>query len=60
MPNKNSKICSGDESIVIKLIRDYLDNRKDLPLLDEENPKKDWKNLNEEEIKKRKEDEAKE
>jgi hypothetical protein len=49
-----------DESIVIKLIRDYLDNRKDLPLLDEENPKKDWKNLNEEEIKKRKEDEAKE
>jgi hypothetical protein len=42
------------------LIRDYLDTRKDLPLLDEENPKKDWTNLNEEEIKKRKEDEAKE
>lgn len=48
-----------DESIVIKLVRDYLDSRKDLPLLDEENPKKDWSNLNEEEIKKRKEDEAK-
>lgn len=49
-----------EESIVIKLVRDYLDCRKDLPLLDEENPKKDWTNLNEEEIKKRKEDEAKE
>ena len=48
-----------DESIVVKLVRDYLDCRKDLPLLDEENPKKDWSNLNEEEIKKRKEDETK-
>lgn len=49
-----------EESIIIKLVRDYLECRKELPLLDEENPKKDWTNLNEEEIKKRKEDEAKE
>lgn len=49
-----------EESIIIKLVRDYLEHRKELPLLDEENPKKDWTNLNEEEIKKRKEDEAKE
>jgi hypothetical protein len=60
-----TSICSADnlyitdESLVVKLIRDYLDYRKELPILDEENPMKDWSNLTAEEKAKRQEEENK-
>ena len=41
------------------LIENYLKRREELPLLDEENPLKDWSHLNEEEKKKREEEEKK-
>ena len=42
-----------DEKLVVDLIQGYLKHREALPLLDEENPLKDWSNLTEEEKKKR-------
>lgn len=48
-----------DEKIVVDLIAGYLQHRDHLPLLDEENPLKDWSHLTEEERKKREEEEAK-
>lgn len=48
-----------DEKIVVDLIEEYLKHRDDLPLLDEENPLKDWSNLTEEEKTKRLEEEKK-
>lgn len=48
-----------DEKVVVDLIQDYLKHRDDLPLLDEDNPMKNWSNLTEEEKKKREEEEAK-
>ena len=44
---------------MVKLIEEYLKHREGLPLLDEENPAKDWSNLTEEEKEKRKEEEEK-
>lgn len=48
-----------DEKIVVDLITSYLKHRDGLPILDEENPMKDWSNLTEEEKKKRQEEEDK-
>jgi DNA-directed RNA polymerase len=48
-----------DEQIVVDLIVKYLKNRDMLPILDEDNPMKNWTNLTEEERKKREEEEAK-
>jgi hypothetical protein len=48
-----------DEKIVVDLISGYLKHREGLPILDEENPLKDWSNLTEEEKKKREEEEQK-
>lgn len=48
-----------DEKIIVDLIEDYLKHRNGLPLLDEENPAKDWSMLTEEEKKKRQEEENK-
>lgn len=48
-----------DENIVVDLIENYLKHREGLPLLDEENPLKDWSHLTEEEKKKREEEEKK-
>ena len=59
------ELCSADnlyieqEKIVVDLIERYLKHREGLPLLDEENPMKDWSNLTEEERKKRQEEEGK-
>lgn len=41
------------------MIENYLKHREGLPLLDEENPLKDWSNLTEEEKNKRLEEEKK-
>ena len=48
-----------DEQIVVDLIVKYLKHRDHLPILDEENPMKNWDNLTGEERKKREEEEAK-
>jgi BTB And C-terminal Kelch len=48
-----------DEKIVVDLIEGYLKHRETLPILDEDNPLKDWSNLTEEEKAKRKEEEDK-
>jgi hypothetical protein len=48
-----------DEQIVVDLIVKYLKHREHLPILDEDNPMKNWDNLKEEERKKREEEEAK-
>lgn len=48
-----------DEKIVVDLIEGYLKHRDTLPILDEDNPLKDWSNLNEEEKKKRQEEQDK-
>ena len=48
-----------DEKIVVDLITGYLKHREGLPILDEDNPMKDWSNLTEEEKKKREEEEGK-
>ena len=48
-----------DEQIVVDLIVKYLKNRDMLPILDEDNPMKNWTNLTEEERKKREEEDAK-
>lgn len=48
-----------DEQIVVDLVVKYLKNRDHLPILDEDNPMKNWSNLTEEEKKKREEEEAK-
>ena len=42
-----------DEKIVVDLISGYLKHREGLPILDEDNPMKNWSNLTEEEVKKR-------
>lgn len=58
-------LCSADnlyiqqEQIVVDLIESYLKHREGLPLLDEENPLKDWSHLKEEEKTKRLEEEKK-
>lgn len=44
---------------MVDLIQGYLKHREGLPILDEENPLKDWSNLTEEEKKKRQEEEDK-
>jgi DNA-directed RNA polymerase len=48
-----------DEQIVVDLIVKYLKHRDHLPILDEDNPMKNWDNLTEEERKKREEEDAK-
>ena len=48
-----------DEKVVVDLIQEYLKHREGLPILDEENPMKDWSNLTEDEKTKRKEEEGK-
>ena len=48
-----------DEQIVVDLIVKYLKHRDHLPILDEDNPLKNWENLKEEEKKNREEEEAK-
>lgn len=48
-----------DEKLVVDLIEGYLKHRESLPILDEDNPLKDWSNLTEEEKKKRQEEEDK-
>lgn len=48
-----------DEKIVVNLIEEYLNHRKDLPLLPEELPQIDPSLLTEEEKKKREEEEKK-
>jgi hypothetical protein len=45
-----------DEMILINMFEKYLDHRKELPLLKEEDPSLDWSILNEEERKKRDDD----
>lgn len=63
--NAFRSLCSADnlyimdEQIVVDLIVKYLKHRDDLPILDEDNPMKNWSNLTEEEKKKREEEEAK-
>jgi len=63
--NAFRSLCSADnlyitdEQIVVDLIVKYLKYRDDLPILDEDNPMKNWTNLTEEEKKKREEEEAK-
>jgi len=58
-------LCAADnlyieeEKIVVDLIEGYLKHRENLPLLDEENPLKDWSNLTQAEKDKRLEEEAK-
>eukprot|EP00347_Sterkiella_histriomuscorum_P004984 403358342 len=52
-------LCGADnlyiqeEKIVVDLIEAYMKHRENLPLLDEENPLKDWSNLTQEEKDKR-------
>ena len=48
-----------DEKLVVNLIEEYLNHRKDLPLLPEETPQIDLSLLTEEERKKREEEEGK-
>jgi hypothetical protein len=47
-----------DESLVIGLIRSYLENRHDLPPLDEDIPEKNWDYLTKEERKAREDKKA--
>jgi len=60
-----TELCAADnlyieqEKFVVELIEHYLKRREGLPLLDEENPLKDWSALTEEERKKRQEEDAK-
>ncbi len=62
---KFKTLCSSDslyisqEITVVHLVEKYLKHREGLPLLDEENPLKDWTHLTEEEKTKRKEEEKK-
>lgn len=59
------ELCQADslyiehEKAVVSLIERYLKHREGLPLLDEENPMKDWTHLTEEEKKKRQEEDTK-
>ena len=48
-----------DEKIVVDLIIEYLNHREGLPILDEDDPMKNWSNLTEEEKKKRQEEDSK-
>jgi len=54
-----TKLCNSDtlyitdESLVVGLIRSYLDNREELPPLDEDIPEKNWDYLTKEERKAR-------
>lgn len=45
-----------DEMMLISLFEKYLDHRESLPILPEEDPKRDWSILTEEELKKRNDD----
>jgi hypothetical protein len=60
-----TRLCAADnlyieqEKVVVDLIEQYLKRREGLPLLEEENPQKDWSILTDEEKKKREEEEAK-
>ena len=49
----------SDQTQIVQLVETYLNHRKHLPLLDEENPLKDWSILTEDEKKARTEEEAK-
>jgi hypothetical protein len=49
----------SDEKFVVNLIEKYLEYREGLPLLDEENPLKDWSHLTEQEKNNRIEEEKK-
>lgn len=59
-----TKLCNSDtlyitdESLVIGLIRSYLENRHDLPPLDEDIPEKNWDYLTKEERKAREDKKA--
>ena len=48
-----------EEKVIVEILEAFLDHRKDLPLLDEEDPKKDWSNLTPEERAAREEEEKK-
>jgi len=59
------QVCSADslyiqeEKFVVHLIEKYIEHRKDLPWLDEEDPLKDWSHLTEQEKANRIEEEKK-
>ena len=63
--NYFKSLCSSDslyiseEKFVANLIEKYIEHRSHLPLLDEENPMKDWSHLTEVEKNNRKEEEKK-
>ena len=43
------KLNVTEEKVIVEILEAFFDHRKDLPLLDEENPMKDWSNLTAEE-----------
>ena len=51
----SNKLCVKNERSLLTLFEQYLKHRDNLPLLPEEDPSKDWSNLNEEERKNREE-----